>query len=151
MAKNVILKPLKPILKQATSFKGAPAAQLAEGMKELVTAWKDYKTTCEVESTKRTQIQAWKETQLSKIQAQERLVDNYLAGIFKERHEVFAIGFQRLDAALRLLSKKPNDEGAMKGVDAALTVIVGQIRESPLLGLNDLMRSMEDDAGTMHI
>lgn len=151
MPKKANFNPLEPVLEKVAPFKGAPAAQLAHGLKELVTAWKEYKTTCEVEATKRVQIQAWKESQLSKIQAQERLVDKYLEGIFKERHEVLHMGFQRLDTALKLLSKMPNDEGAMKGVDVALMVIVGQIKESPLLGLNALMKSMEDETGTIHI
>ena len=124
---------------------------LAAGLKELVSAWQEFKKVEAVEVTKRHQIEAWRQTQLAKIQAQESLVSAYMNATFKERNELFVDAFARLDHALDSLSKNPGDITAVTAVDKMLVLIVNQVQASPLAGLNDILRSMEDDTGTVHI
>ena len=130
---------------------GAPPAQIVASFKELVDSYHEFKKIREIELTKRKQITSWRDTQLSKIDAQKKLVEMYLTATFKERAEIFNEAFSRLDKALAELSERPEDTNALKAVDACLGIIAGQIKQSPLAGLYALMQSMENESGTLEI
>jgi hypothetical protein len=156
MKEKKILDHVGEVLPPASSkglknIPGTPTAQLAAGIKDLVVAWKEYKVTVEIEKTNRTRIKAWEITQVKKLEAQRDLVKEYFSRVFPERREIVQQAFERLDKSLMEIDRNPDGKSGMAGVDASLKIIVAQMQTSPLMGLNDLMRTMEDGSGTINI
>lgn len=139
------------IVGKAGALNAAPPVQLATALKDLVGAWKDYKLTQASEVTKRHQIESWRSTKLEKIRAQERLVHQYLKDTFAERASVFDRAFAALDKGLGQTVCKSEESSSFKIVDAALAIILQQVSQSPLEGLNSLLSTMEDSDGTINI
>ena len=69
-------------------------------MEMLMSSYERYKTTVQIETTKREQISAVKDIQISKIQAQKELLRSYLDQTFAERRSTINELFMRLDQAI---------------------------------------------------
>ena len=115
------------------------AADALGALAQLVDATREAIQIHEVESTKREKLKTYRETEVARIQASERVLKDYFDRIFEERKETHRHLFASLDLALR------------SGDVAAMQTIVGGIVEvariSPLANLGNLgdLRAAMDD------
>jgi hypothetical protein len=106
---------------------------------QLVDATRESIKIHEVESTKREKLKTYRETEIARIQASERVLREYFDRIFEERRETHRHLFASLDLALQA------------GDVAAMQTVVGGIVEvariSPLANLGNLaeLRAAMDD------
>ena len=93
----------------------------------------------EVESTKRTRIRAYEETEVARIGAAEKVLQGYFEQVFAERRGNFEQLFSRLDDAL--------EKGNGEATAVVLQSIVDIARTSTLADLGDLsqIRAALDD------
>lgn len=128
--------------------KAVTPAQLASGIHKLIMVWGEYKKVCAIEQTERQNIRAKRDIELSRIRAQSNLVEKYLSQAYGERAVVFDRGFKSFERALDAINA---GKGSTASVDAALKIIVCQIQQSPLEGLNSLLKTMEGPDGVIVI
>ncbi|WP_199302452.1 hypothetical protein [Coleofasciculus sp. FACHB-129] len=74
--------------------------RLAECLRDLVSAYTEYKKVAEEERTKRRDIDAWEKERIAKINAQRDLLMAYLDRSFDERAENFRALFGVVDRAI---------------------------------------------------
>jgi hypothetical protein len=110
------------------------------GSQNLFNAWKDYATTREAETTKRTQIEANRDVALAAIQAQAETLRMLIEGTFAERAKNFDQYFALLDAGFT--------NGNEQQINAALTLIVEQTKVSPMMQAAQLMNKINDPGNT---
>lgn len=125
----------------ATNMKGqlikqAGPAQVAGSFFDLVNAWKDYKTTREVEITKRTEIAADRDVRLAAIHAQADAFHRLIDKTFDERSSNFDQFFELLEKGF-----SNNDD---RQINAALTMIVEQVKVSPMAQAVQMMKQISD-------
>lgn len=94
------------------------------GFQALVSAWQSYKQVCAQEETRREQIRAQKEVAIERIRTQAELLRQLLSETFAERQQNFERMFSLLDAGIQT--------GNDRQIDAAVTMILAQVKESPL-------------------
>ena len=116
--------------------KQAAPAQVAGSLSDLVNAWKDYQTTREVETTKRTQIAADRDVRLAAIHAQAEVVHRLIDKTFDERSNNFDKFFNLLEKGFAA-----NDD---RQINAALTMIVEQVKVSPMAQAMQMMKQIND-------
>lgn len=102
----------------------------------LVNAWAECKKISELEQTKRTEINAWKETNLAKINAQKTILEQYLTLAFKERAETIRALFERLDKGIE------NNNTDL--INATLGGIIEMAKISPLKEAAQLVIAVND-------
>lgn len=93
----------------------------------------------EVEHTKREKLVTYRETEVGRIKASERILREYFDRIFEERREMHARLFESLDRAL--------ETGDVSAMQAVVGGIVEVARTSPLASIAnfaDLRRAMDD-------
>ena len=112
------------------------SAQVTGSFIDLVNAWKDYQTTREIETTKRTQITADRDVRLAAIQAQADVFHDLIHQTFKEREHNF-------DQFFTLL-KDGFSHDSDQQINAALTMIVAQIKENPMTQAVQMMQQIND-------
>ena len=97
----------------------------------------------EVESTKRDKLRTYRETEVARIQASERILQSYFDRIFEERREVHKQLFASLDLALT--------SGDVAAMQAVVNGIVEVARTSPLANIGNLseLRAAMDDPNTV--
>lgn len=118
-------------------IKQIPNTQMAESaFSQLVNAVKEYKTIKETEITKREYIRAKRDIAISKINAQKDILKIYFEYTFKERKAVFEGFFNALDKGM----ETNND----KVITYAMQGIISTMQNSPLQGVNDFMRQLEN-------
>ena len=123
----------------ATVSKKLPIAAPVDaisGVNALVTAWKDYKITHEVETTRRTQIAADRDVRLAAIQEQSAVIRSMIENTFRERARNFDQFFTLLDDGFT--------SGNEQKINAALTLIVEQTKASPMAQAAQLMKNIND-------
>lgn len=125
----------------ATKMKGqlikqAGPVQVAGSLSDLFNAWKDYQTTREVETTKRTQIAADRDVRLAAIHAQADAVHRLIDKTFDERSNNFGQFFDLLEKGFA-----NNDD---RQINAALTMIVEQVKVSPMAQAMQMMKQIND-------
>lgn len=113
-----------------------PTDAASTSLKMMVSAWSEYKKVAEAESTKRTEIAAWKEVNITKINAQKEILEQYLAETFKERATTIKEMFQRLDRGI--------DEGNPDLINATLGGIIEMARISPLKEATKLIAAINN-------
>ncbi|PPH99397.1 hypothetical protein C5C56_09095 [Rathayibacter sp. AY1D1] len=112
-------------------------------MTQLIDASREAVQIHEAESTKREKLRTYRETEVARIEASERVLKKYFDQIFAERRETHQRLFAGLDVALQ------------SGDVEALRVVVGGIvevaRTSPLADLGNLaeLRAAWDDPDTV--
>lgn len=109
-----------------------------DSVNTLMNAWKDYKTTREVEITRRTQIAADRDVRLAAIQEQAELFKIMVEKTFTERSENFDRFFSMLEDGFA--------KGSDQQINAALTMIVEQVKVSPMAQASQLISSINDPA-----
>ena len=121
-----------------TVGKITPADALG-ALTQLVTAARESIQIHETEATKREQLRAYRETEVRRIKASEKVFREYFDRVFEERRETHKRLLESLDVALQ------------SGDTAAMQTVVGGIvevaRTSPLASignLGELRRAMDD-------
>ena len=112
-------------------------------LKLLVDATRETIQGVEVESTKREKLRTYREAEVARIQASERVLHDYFDRVFAERRETHQQLFVRLDVALR--------SGDVAAIQAVVGGIVEIARTSPLANLGNLaeLRAAMDDPDTV--
>ncbi len=120
----------------AGASKATGALDYANGFSSLITAWKDYKITHELEVTRRTQIAADRDVRLEAIRGQAQAIQSFIQATFAERAHNFDKFFTLLDQGFA--------SGNDTQINAALTLIVEQTKISPMAQAAQLMSSIND-------
>lgn len=125
------------VLKMAAG--GIRAATGFEALNVLVNTARECFETHQVESTKRSKLNAYEVTEVARIKAAEATLRSYFEQVFAERRENFEQLFTRLDSAL--------DRGDGDALNQVVRGIVDIARTSPLADLGDLgqIRAALDD------
>lgn len=103
--------------------KGVTAINPVQCVKEISTAYTEYRQIQTQETTKRRQIEAWEKVSLKKIKAQRDLLMEYLDRSFDERKENFSNLFKMLDKAA--------ENGDTQSIAIALKSIVDLASNGP--------------------
>lgn len=110
--------------------------QAAEALGQIISAWKEYKKTKEIETTKREQIKAWRDATITRLDHQRALLESYLKETFKERKSVIEGMFNVLDQGIA--------KGDNQLVSMAMQTIISTVQTSPLQGVQHIFTQMED-------
>lgn len=115
------------------------AADAMGALTQLVDATRESIQIHEQESTKREKLRTYRETEVARIQAAERVLRDYFDRVFEERRETHRQLFASLDVALQ-----SGDVGAMQAVVGGIVEVA---RSSPLANLGNLaeLRAAMDD------
>lgn len=124
-AKNVVSK--VPVSSTAAAL---------EAFNLLVKSHYDYKMIAQQERTKRAEIAAWRDVQVSSIQAQKELLHDYLAQTFAERRHTIDEMFARLDRGI--------EDANMDVMNMAMNSIVNIVQSSPLKEAQQIMQALYD-------
>ncbi len=117
--------PVEVVVEGAAAFTSP-----AECLRDIITAYADYKRVAEEECTKRRKIDAWEKIAVAKIDAQRDLLMAYLARSFDERAENFRSLFCVVDQSI---TTGNNDQLAL-----ALNSIIEIAKSSPFKELANL-------------
>ena len=120
---------IKNLPKRSPGFvKGIPipATAAVDAFNNLVNAWKDCKSTAEIERTKRENIKSWRDTNIKAIEENSAILKIYLERSFQER----------LDKALA--------DGNTAAVGLMLNAIVAIVKESPLAQARQVIADMNN-------
>lgn len=112
-------------------------------LNQLVDAARDSIQIHEIESTKREKLRAYRETEIARIQASERVLTDYFDRVFEERRETHKHLFASLDLAMK--------SGDVAAIQTVVGGIVEVARTSPLANLGNLaeLRAAMDDPDTV--
>jgi hypothetical protein len=110
---------------------------------QLVDATRESIHIHQTESTKREKLQVYRDVEIERIKASERVLREYFDRVFEERRETHKKLFESLDAAL-----KSGDVAAMQTVVGGIVEVA---RVSPLANLGNLaeLRRAMDDPDTV--
>lgn len=133
MSININSVPKIPSLKTINPINSASSA-----FSNIVTAYKEYKVTHEIEETKRENIRTYRDTTVEKYRTQRDFLEKYLTETFKERSTVIKGFFDALDSGL--------ESGNDNVIKMAMSGIVSVIQKSPLQDINDFMKKLESDS-----
>lgn len=136
MASPPVPTPILTVLSKTGTKTLASAAAPALSALDVVNAWKEYATVCQVEKTKREEIRADRDVQITSIKEQGKVWRAFIENTFAERREVFSKSFDMLENAL--------NNGDDKEINAALAMITEQIKISPMKQAAEMMLAMSD-------
>lgn len=114
-----------------------PTSSAAEAFELLVNSYSDYKKVAEVEGTKRAAIEAWRQVNVGKIQAQTEILKDYLQRTFAERRYAIDGMFAALHMAMQ------SDD--IQKMNIAMNGIVHIVQISPLRDIDKLLIDLQDD------
>jgi hypothetical protein len=109
------------------------------GLVAMLQAWHSYRQTREVEETKRIAIRAHAEVEIVRFREQAQLMRECFQMIFAERRENFDRSFNLLEAGLA--------KGDDRQIEAALSVILTLVKESPIRQAAEVVRAIKDRKG----
>ena len=137
--KNSSLVPPKLGSVIAAAASKISAADALGALTQLVDATREAIQIHETESTKREKLKTYRETEVARIQASERVLRDYFDRVFAERAETHQRLFATLDAALQA--------GDVQAMQTVVSGIVEVARVSPLANLGNLaeLRAAMDD------
>lgn len=115
-----------------------PAFTAKEAFDLLVNSYCDYKKVAEVEGTKRDAIEAWRQVNVGKVQAQTEILKEYLEHTFAERRHTIDGMFAALDMAIQ--------KGDKDLMSTAMSGIVQIVKTSPLQNVEKLLMDLQDDS-----
>lgn len=130
MKQDLILLAKEAAKKLPKTSSGDPSA----GLLSLVNAWQTYQQVCQQEKTRRAEIRARAEVEIERIRAQADVLRQFIAETFAERRENFNRFFVQLEEGLHT--------GNDRQIEVALTLIVTQIKESPIRQAAEVMRQI---------
>lgn len=118
---------------------GVGAISGFDALNQIVNAVSDAHAIHQVESTKRTRLQAYEATEVARIKAGSEVLRDYFDKVFTERRQVHQELFARLDQAL--------ESGNNAALQSVTQGIVDVARASPLANIGDLgqLRTALDD------
>jgi hypothetical protein len=122
-----------------TKFAKVPSATIAmplEAANNLISAWKDYQNTHEIEETRRESIRANRNIQLAAIREQADALRKVLEGTFAERSKNFSNFFDMLNEGF-----SSDDD---KKINVALSLITEQIKQNPMKQAVQLMQDINN-------
>jgi len=138
--KSDLLNLAGAVAKKLPSKPPAPGlVDASVGLVAMVQAWQSYQQTREVEETKRTAIRARAEIEIARLKEQAQLMRECFQMIFAERGENFDRSFNLLEAGLA--------KGDDRQIEAALTMIVTLVKESPIRQAAEVVRAIKDRKG----
>jgi hypothetical protein len=114
-------------------------AQALNALNRLVGAVRESIQIHETESTKREKLRTYRETEVARIKASEKILREYFDRVFEERCETHKRLFEGLDRAL--------ESGDVTAMQTVVGGIVEVARTSPLASignLGELRRAMDD-------
>lgn len=117
----------------------SPTFDPSTSLVSLVNAWQAHQQVRQQEKTRRAEIRAHAAVEIERIHAQANILRQFIAEVFAERRENFNRFFAQLDEGLRT--------GNDRQIEAALTLIVTQIKESPIRQAAEVMRQIRDRQG----
>jgi hypothetical protein len=119
------------------------AADALTALNQLVSATRESIQIHETESTKREKLRAYRETEVARIKASEKILRDYFARVFEERRETHKRLFDGLDRAL--------ESGGVAAMQTVVGGIVEVARTSPLAIIGNLgeLRHAMDDPNTV--
>ena len=133
------LEMLTVIKSLPTTIKKLPMGHLnaANGsLNMLVEAYSNYKSTAQLEKTKRTAIVAWRDTKTTELNNQRGVLEEYLKLTFKERSTNIEKFFDVLDKGI--------ESGDDSLIEKSIAGILSIAKDSPLTGARELMIAMRD-------
>lgn len=133
MIKSLIIKPAKNLGKVVSK---KDFGNLTQGFMEALKARERYLQHRESEITKRVEIQKYAEIEIADIREKAQLLRDYFSMSFSERRENFDRCFKMLDEGI---SSNNNQQ-----IDAALSLIVTIIKESPIKQAAEVMQQMKN-------
>lgn len=132
MKQDLILLAKEAAKKLPKTSSGDPSA----GLLSLVNAWQSYQQVCQQEKTRRAEIRARAEVEIERIRAQADALRQFITETFAERRENFNRFFAQLEEGLHT--------GNDRQIEVALTLIVTQIKESPIRQAAEVMRQIRE-------
>jgi len=111
-----------------------PVADATTSLVGIVSAWNSYRQVREQEETRREEIRAYAKVAIERIQAQTQILKQIIDKTFAERRDNFDRFFAMLEDGLRA--------GNDRQIEAALTMIVTQIKESPIRQVAETVRQI---------
>lgn len=123
---------------KAAAEKVSPADALG-ALTKILDVVRDSIQVHQVESTKREKLKTYREIEVGRIQASEKILREYFDRVFEERSETNERLFKSLDLAL--------ESGDVAAMQTAVGGIVEVARTSPLAhigNLSELRRAMDD-------
>ena len=131
-----IPKPVLTVLSKKGTQALTSAATPAWTALDVVNAWKDYATTCQIEETKREEIRADRDARIAAVKEQGQVWRAFIENTFAERRDIFSKSFDMLESGL--------DSGDDKKISAAVAMITEQIKTSPIKQAAEMMLAMSD-------
>lgn len=133
-----------PFPAKATEFVGGAVGKLNpadafNALHQIVAVVRESIQIHEAESTKREKLKTYREIEVARIKASEKILQDYFDRVFEERRETHRRLFESLDQAL--------ESGDVAAMQAVVGGIVEIARTSPLAGLGnlgELRRAMDD-------
>ncbi len=119
-----------------TIAKAVSTTEARSAFSQLIDAYTQVKTVREQEATKREFIRANRDVALARIKSQRDILELYLTKTFEERKTVIAGFFRELDAGIA--------SGNDKVIAVAMQGIVSTVQTSPLQGVSEIMRQIDD-------
>lgn len=120
----------------ALAGKATAVVDQATLLTDMVSAWREYKNTCEIQRTERERIVADRDVRITAIREQAEIFRQLISETFKERAKNF-------DQFFDLLNQGFNAKDDKK-INAALTMIVEQTKVSPMTEAARLIQSIND-------
>lgn len=111
-------------------------AQVFDGLKIVAEAYRENHRVTEVETTKRGQIQAYKEVELERIRSQRKILEQYFEGVFAERKLMINLMFDALDKGI--------ETNNLDLIQQSLGSVVAIAKESPLAGVKNLLSDYDN-------
>ena len=128
------------MIKKAMSMVGKTKpspTQALEGLKMLVNAKSENHKITQEETTKRKNINAVRDVEIERIQAQKDVLKTYLEGIFSERKYMIEEMFDKLNKGIE------NDN--LELIQMSMSSIVSIAKESPLKQVESLVNDFKND------
>lgn len=113
-----------------------PLGQLSEAAERMMQAVIDCKIICEQEKTKRVAINAQKEIEIKKIQAQRALMEQVIEKAFAQRGANFDKFFKALDVGIA--------SGDAQIMEIAMSGIIAQIQSPAMQEVNAIMAQLNN-------
>lgn len=130
------IKTIATVLPKVVSKSPVSPLSAVDALTMLIKAHQDYHQISQTEQTKRQAISAWSDVQVTKLNAQKELLQDYLSHTFAERRVV-------IDGMFKCL-----DEGISKGnsdlINNAMSSILDVVKSSPLQEAEKLINAMND-------
>lgn len=123
--------------------KAVPVLNIAEVVKEITAAAKEFAIICEQEETKRVAIKSHRDVQIANINAQKIIILKVLESSCEERRLVIEKEFEVIDKALL--------DGNIEMLQTGLGAVVKVIESSPIANFGEFSALYNDNTKVIEI